>query len=271
MERVHDTTSGGYTRLARVNDLDDYKVADNDPDIRGWDVRTAQGLDIGEVDGLIADPATMHVRYIEIEAEGKHLGTDRNDYLLVPIESARLDDDEEIVILGAFPEAGLRGVPRFGRDDLTADHDRKLSEFYALETQRKPEHSRDFFGKRREGREDEAYLTRSEERLDVGTKTVDAGEVDVSKDVTTEHVEKKVPTSHEEVVIERRPATGATETHIENDEIHIPLSKEKVTAEKRTVPVEEVVVSKKTVTDTETVEADLKKEHIEVDRTPDRR
>ncbi len=35
-----DTASGDPSHLGRLNDLDEYKVADGYPDIRGWDVRT---------------------------------------------------------------------------------------------------------------------------------------------------------------------------------------------------------------------------------------
>ena len=34
-------------RLARLDDLDGYKVADGEPDPRGWDVRAADGRTVG--------------------------------------------------------------------------------------------------------------------------------------------------------------------------------------------------------------------------------
>lgn len=73
---------------------------------------------------------------------------------------------------------------------------------------------------------------------------------------------------HEEVHIDRRPAqAGAgTSAHIGKDEITIPVMGEKVVVEKRVVPVEEIVNSKSAVRDTQTVEADLKHETIDVDR-----
>lgn len=270
MDRT-DQRHGEYSRLERLNDLDDYKVADGDPDIRGWDVRTADGAEIGEVEGLIADPATMNVRYVEIEADKDHIGADTDDYVIIPIETARLDNSDDVVYLGSLPPTGLRGAPRFGRETLTPDHDRQLTEYYMLQSERRPEGRDDSFGERRQDRGTEAHVTRSEERLAVGTQEVAAGEVEVDKRVETEHVTREVPTTHEEVVVERRAATGATEARIEDDEVHIPLTEERVVAEKETVPVEEVVVKKREVTETEMVEADLKKERVDIDRTDERR
>jgi photosynthetic reaction center H subunit len=46
-------------RLAPMHQLDDYKVADGEPDIRGWSVRTADGRVAGKVDDLIVDTQAM--------------------------------------------------------------------------------------------------------------------------------------------------------------------------------------------------------------------
>ncbi len=74
---------------------------------------------------------------------------------------------------------------------------------------------------------------------------------------------------HEEVHIDRRPAQAgaSTSARIGKDEITIPVMGEEVVVQKRVVPVEEIVISKSVVRDTETVEADLKREKIDVDRT----
>ena len=50
-------------------------------------------------------------------------------------------------------------------------------------------------------------MTRSEERLHVGTEKVDAGRARLRKYVVTENVTTTVPVSHEEVRVEREPMT----------------------------------------------------------------
>ena len=256
--------------LARLDELDDYEVADGEPDIRGWEVKLADGTEIGEVEDLIVDPTSLQVRYMDIEVDGKILGLKDDDRVIVPIGAARLDDDDDTVFLDRLPSSGLRGAPRFGTAVLTAENEMALIIYFFGDKSRNntEEHSR-FMGKRRKNRDGSEYLTRSEERLAVGKRSVKQGEVNVSKSVETEHVKREVPTRHEEVTVERRPlrADGNSETEIGKDQIRIPVMGEEVVMQKRTVPVEEVVITKKVVTGSKTVEADLKREKVNVDRT----
>ena len=115
-------------------------------------------------------------------------------------------------------------------------------------------------------------LTLAEEELRVGKRQVAAGEVSLRKTVETRHVEQEVPLMREEVTIERRPITdpnASTDVEIREDSIRIPIMAEEAVVEKRVVGREEVVLQKQQVTETETVEADLRRERLDVDRTQD--
>lgn len=116
-------------------------------------------------------------------------------------------------------------------------------------------------------RAQERVITRSEEELAIGKRAVQTGEVAVHKIVETERVSERVPVTREEVTVERRPVEGgrAAAGEIGADEIRVPVREEQVVAEKRAVPKEEIVVRKQAVQDTETVEADLRKERVDVD------
>lgn len=46
-----------------------YKVAEGDPDVRGWDVMDRDGQRIGEVDDLLVDPEALKVRYLEVRLD----------------------------------------------------------------------------------------------------------------------------------------------------------------------------------------------------------
>jgi uncharacterized protein (TIGR02271 family) len=116
-------------------------------------------------------------------------------------------------------------------------------------------------------RGDEAHMTRSEEELAIGKRQVQAGEVAVRKTVDTEHVTERVPVRREEVTVERRPVSAADvgSADIGEDRIVVPVTEEEVVVEKRPVVKEEVVLRTRTVEDTEDVEADLRRERIDVD------
>lgn len=94
--RVHEDRS--EAELYRLSDLADYEVADRDPDVRGWDVVSADKKLIGKVDELIVDPDAMKVRYLDIliKEDIYEAGTD-NRHLLIPIGAAQLDSKYDIV------------------------------------------------------------------------------------------------------------------------------------------------------------------------------
>jgi len=107
-----------------------------------------------------------------------------------------------------------------------------------------------------------------EERLHVEKTPVERGEVRVRKEVHTEHKTLDVPVTREEVVIERRPASGKEVSASElqaGKEVRIPVREEEVNVEKQTVAREEVSVGKKRVQDTKHVDETLRKEEIKVD------
>jgi uncharacterized protein (TIGR02271 family) len=105
-----------------------------------------------------------------------------------------------------------------------------------------------------------------EEHLKVSKTPVRVGEVEVRKEVVTEHRQITVPVEREEVVIERHPASGrAAPGTIRPEEIRIPVKEEQVHVTKEAVVKEEVTVGKRTVHDTRTVEGEVKKEELRVE------
>lgn len=100
---------------------------------------------------------------------------------------------------------------------------------------------------------------------------VERGEVRLRKEVVTEKQNIEVPLTREELVIERVPASGEARTgEIGSDEeIRIPLSEERVRAEKQPVVTEEVRVGKRAVQNTEQVSDNLRHEELRVDKSGD--
>lgn len=110
-----------------------------------------------------------------------------------------------------------------------------------------------------------------EEQLRIKKKPVEAGEVRVRKEVVTEQKTLQVPVTREEVVVERRPASGKASTSdmVRGEEVRIPIAEERVRVEKDTVLKEEVHVRKRKVTDSAQVSGDVRKEEIKVEQEGD--
>jgi uncharacterized protein (TIGR02271 family) len=113
---------------------------------------------------------------------------------------------------------------------------------------------------------EEVRVARAEEELDVATVGRQAGSVGVSKTVHTETAQVEVPVRHEEVHIDRVPVDKPTyAASIGAEEIQVPLYAEETVVTKQPVVKEQVRISKAAHTDTDTVTADVRKEHLEVD------
>lgn len=256
MQQMHQNPSSASTaHLAPLHQLNDCKIAEGEPDIRGWSVHTADGRVAGKVDDLIVDTQAMKVRYMDVALDRGTMGLREDRHVLLPLADARLNDRADDVLLGttAAELARMQPLDR-NRIESTgpAPRDEDASRFY---------------GDRGNG--DIRRMTLSEEELRVGKRVTQAGEVDVRKTVETRHVAKTVPVMHEEVSVERRPlqADSRASTRIGEDEVRIPLRGEEAVIEKRTVPKEEVVIRKKTVQGEQKVEADVRSERVDVDRS----
>ena len=115
--------------------------------------------------------------------------------------------------------------------------------------------------------EDGRVIQLKKEHLKANKETVNAGDVKVRKEVHTEQKEITVPVVHEEVVIERRPASGrkAGSAQLEAEEIRIPTKEERVHVTKEAVVKEEVSVGKRKVRGTEIVTGDVREEELVVE------
>lgn len=287
-----DDASDDAPRIAALSDLDDFQIAEGFPDPRGWDVMTSDRRKVGTVHDLIVDTDAMRTRYLDVKLDKDAVGTSDDHDVLLPVGAAQLDDDNDCVMLGAMTERQLASLPAFEHGEITREYESSLigrmpggavgdtargasaaaagAGFYT------GEHFDDsrFYGTRRpDARSDQArVVTRSEEELEVGKRKVQAGEVDIHKHVETEHVSQPVSLRHEEVTIERRPVSGdrAAADIGSADEIRVPITREEAVIEKRPVVKEELVVKKRMVADTKNVEADLRREKIDVDRNVNR-
>ena len=114
-------------------------------------------------------------------------------------------------------------------------------------------------------------MTRSEERLDVGTEEHETGRAKLRKYTVTETVTTQVPVSHEEVRIEREPITDSNRDaamsgpELREDEYEVTLHSEEPVVSKHAEPVERVRLETETVSGTESVSGDVQKEKIDAE------
>ncbi|PWJ53845.1 conserved domain-containing protein [Quadrisphaera granulorum] len=114
-------------------------------------------------------------------------------------------------------------------------------------------------------------MTRSEERMHVATERRESGRARLRKHVVTETQTRQVPTSHEEVTLEREPITAgnresATSGPELSEEEHEVVLHEEVPVVSTTVePVERVRVGTEEVREERPVSADVRKEEIDLD------
>ncbi|TDN83059.1 hypothetical protein DET49_12229 [Salegentibacter sp. 24] len=102
--------------LFYLNELSDYKVSSDDPDVRGWEVKDVDQRVIGKVDNLLVNKHTERVVYLDVEVhhsiiEAAHepyqsstgeeihefLNKDGEDHLIIPIGLVKLNNDDKFV------------------------------------------------------------------------------------------------------------------------------------------------------------------------------
>ena len=112
-------------RLQRLNDLKDYKVAENDTDIRGWNIYSGNGEIFGKVDELIVDTNNDTVRYLDVELTDEFSGK-KGNHILLPIGMARLEEDKEHVIAENLQTMVIAECPRYTGGPVTRAYEKDI-------------------------------------------------------------------------------------------------------------------------------------------------
>ncbi|MDN7244922.1 DUF2382 domain-containing protein [Planococcus shenhongbingii] len=164
-----------------------------------------------------------------------------------------------------------RGFMDTDRDFMDTDRDRTDRDFVDTDRNRMDtDHDR-------ADDTEEDRLRLHEERLQVDKNRVQTGEVNVGKRVVEDNQTIEVPVEREEVYIERRPVNEEVtddsrvgrDAYQEGDDIHIPLTEERVNVTKTDVVSEEIVVGKRKVQDTEVVNETVRREEADIDDDSD--
>lgn len=127
--RLDDATAASTGRLSHLSDLKNFKVADGDPDIRGWVVKTSEGVKLGKISDLLVDGGAMKVRYMEVALDKRVLDIDEDRHVLVPIGAASIHDDEDVVVI-TRTAGELIAMPEYVRGTITLNDERVLYDRY---------------------------------------------------------------------------------------------------------------------------------------------
>ncbi|GHG33568.1 MULTISPECIES: DUF2382 domain-containing protein [Amycolatopsis] len=219
------------------------------------------GNKLGKVGNVYLADATHQPEWITVKTG--LFGTKES---FVPLSGAHTDKDGVHV---QVDKDSVSDAPRIDADGhLSPEESTQLYQHYGLPVPRMSPDGRmgrDKAAMGERGKRDDRTMTRSEERLNVGTEQVETGHVRLRKYVVTEEQQVTVPVRHEEVRIEREPITrGDGPAEIGEAEQDVVLHAEKPLVRKETVPVERARLRKETVSDEQTVSGKVRKEQFEV-------
>jgi uncharacterized protein (TIGR02271 family) len=239
-------------------------TSNNAGQIMGLTATDEHGDKIGKVEQVYLNDQTNAPEWVTIST-----GLFGKKESFAPLRNANFTDDK---ITLAVSKDAVKDAPQITDDGhLDETEQAELYRYYAAQlsgnTQYADRVTDDKTGNA--GTTDEA-ITRSEERMHVGTERVETGRARLVKYIVTENVTKTIPVSHEEVRLEREIITDAnrgealTGSDISEAEYEVTLHAERPVVSTETVPVERVKLSTETVTDTQEVAGTVRKEQVEM-------
>jgi stress response protein YsnF len=223
------------------------------------------GEKIGKVGQVFLDDETGAPEFVTVNT-----GFFGSNESFVPVADAQLSGDRLSV---PYPKDHVKDAPNVDVDNGHLDHDQEaeLYAHYGRSEQTAQQTRTTDDGRNGSGGESDAAMTRSEERLDVGTATHEAGRARLRKYVTTEMETHTVPVRKERAVVETEPITSGnvdaatSGPEISEDEHEVVLHEERPVTETVAEPVERVRLTTEETTAEEQVSGEVRKERIETE------
>jgi len=284
------------SRDRRLQELggSDYEIADGEPDIRGWDVKDANGQRIGEVDELIFDVQSRKVRYMVVDLDNNDLDLDDRD-VLVPIGLAQLKDDGDDVILNNITADQLRALPEYDDDnEITPEHESTIRRVFggvggaaltgaaatgtALSSDTDTTRDTDFYNhehfndnnlyhNRKQAASNEESIPVIRENLNVGKEEVERGGIRLRSRIVETPVEERVNLREENVNVERTPVDRpATEADLREQDVEMRERAEVPVVNKETRVVEEISLNKEVTERDETIRDTVRDTEVDIDK-----
>jgi uncharacterized protein (TIGR02271 family) len=238
----------------------------NPDSLQGLQVIDSEGSKVGKVDTIFLDVQTSQPEWAAVKT-----GMFGGKTTLVPLANASATDGELAV---PYTKETIKDAPHHDPDiELSNADEADLFTHYGIaysgESLTVDTDQTAHVGHDTAGPDTDDAMTRSEERLHVGTQTVETGKARLRKYIVSETVKQTVPVSHEEVRVVREPITDANRGaalsggELTEEEHEVTLHAERPVVAKETVPVERVRLATETVTGQQEVSAEVRKEQIE--------
>jgi stress response protein YsnF len=291
-------TNDEYTEQNRLQELggSDFKIAEGEPNIKGWSVKDPQGRKIGEVDELLFDAQTRKVRYIVLDLEGNVLDLEPRD-VLIPIGVAELHESDDDVIIPNITAEQFRALPVYEKGRLTRETETSIrnvfagmgaagagagaamagrsagasDDFYNDDTYNEEK----FYGKRHRPdhnapKEGDTTIPIIKEDMQVGKREVETGQTNIRTRIVEKPVEERVNLREEHVDVERRnvdrPATDADLAQAKEQDIKITEHSEEAVVNKEARVVEEINIHKDVEERDETIRGTVRDTEVDIDK-----
>jgi uncharacterized protein (TIGR02271 family) len=240
-------------------------------ELHGAPVYDQAGDKIGKVEEIYYDEDTNQAEWIGIGTG--FFGMKR---VLVPVDGAQISEDGVTV---PYDKDMVKDSPDIDSDPIDPGAEQSLHAYYGTTHDTSPysqtkDRAQVAGTDRQTGLEnaDEQSLTRSEEELRVGKRSVDAGSVRLRKWVETVPVQSDINLTRETVQVDREPVDQVVSgAEIGEQTIEIPLRDEEAVVDKQVVAKERISLDKNVEERTETVSDEVRKERVDVDGTDDDR
>lgn len=271
-ERRADYYDRRPTDLKRLRDMENWDIAKEDTDIRGWALVDRDENDMGEVQDFLVDPET-HEAVFTVVKYGGALGMG-GKHTLVPLNQIHLDRDKHRVYYEGTADS-IHNAPEYTEDthEYGPYYD-YWSGMRAPETGRPEYEERErAMGRetaRHEAIEREEVISETEEHLTAHKTEQEIGEVEVRKDVIIHEETVHEPVKRTRVHVMRRAVEGRElrpGEHVlrEGETLEIPVIEEHLDVEKRSMVTGEVIIRLESYTEDETVTGQVRSEHVAVE------
>jgi hypothetical protein len=169
MRHDNDTDRPAQSHATPLRNLRGYRIADGDPDVRGWEVVGGDGRRIGSVNDLLVDTAEGKVRYLDVHLDtglyreasepttvgastvtehlvreslsdeenrltaDHHLDSRHHSgerHVVFPIGQAEIDETSDRILLSSLSAADAVNLPPYVPGEMNPDYEQSLRRWF---------------------------------------------------------------------------------------------------------------------------------------------
>lgn len=170
MRDDNETARSRPSRITPLRNLNRHRIADGDPDVRGWEVVGGDGRRIGSVNDLLVDTAEGKVRYLDVQLDpglyrkgdgeeeqfgastvteylvresisdeenrltaDHHLDARHHSgerHVVFPVGHAEVDEESDRVVLPPLTAADAVNLPPYVPGEISPDYEQSLRRWF---------------------------------------------------------------------------------------------------------------------------------------------